>query len=175
MGAETAIFTAMAAQAGSSLLSAQSAIAEGKGQLQAAKYNAKIAERNAKIAEQEADLIQRSSEYEIANFRKQFKFLSASAGNALRYNGFDASSGTGYIVQKEMAKEADTEIAARRYNATVESQRALNQAEELRMQGELGIAMGRYARSAGRYAAAGTVLSGVSSIGLMEAKRQDIT
>ena len=171
--AEAALPIAMAATAGSSLLSAQSAIAEGKAQFRAAKYNAEIAERNAKIAEQEADLIQRSSEYEIANFRKQFKFLSASTGNALRYNGFDASSGTGYLVQKEMAKEADTEIAARRYNATVQSQRALNQAEELRMQGELGIAMGRYARSAGRYAAAGEMLRGISSIGYMKATGGD--
>ena len=156
MGAEAAVI----AMAGSTLLGAAGTIAEGKAQYNAAKFNAQVAERNAKLAEQEADLIVSRSEYEINQFRKQFDFLRSSAGNALRYNGFEASSGTGLKVQLEMAKEADTEIAMARYNANVERQRALNQAQDLRLQGRLDMAMGRYAKSAARTSAIAGLLSG---------------
>lgn len=153
-----------AAIAGSSLLSASSAIAEGKAQFASARFNQQVAERNAKLAEQESQLILNQSEYAINQFRKQFDFLKSSAGNALRYNGFEASSGTGLKVQLAMAKEADVEISKRRYNANVESQRALNQAEELRLQGQMGMAMGRAARSASRVAAASSLLSGAAKM-----------
>ena len=63
-----------------------------------------------------------------------------------------------------MAKEADVEIARRRYNANVESQRALSQAEELRLQGRMGVAMGRAARSASRVGAASSLLSGTAKV-----------
>ena len=46
-----------AAIAGSSLLSASSAIAEGKAQFAASKFNQQVAERNAKLAEQESQSI----------------------------------------------------------------------------------------------------------------------
>lgn len=155
--AEVAVVAAMA---GSTLLSASGAIAEGKAQYNAAKYNAQVAKRNAKLAEQEAELIVARSEYEINQFRKQFDFLRSSQGNALRYNGFEASSGTGLKVQLAMAKEADAEIAMARYNANVEKQRALSQAEDLRSEAKAGIAMGRYAKSASKTQAAATLLSG---------------
>ena len=155
----------LGALAGSTLLQAQGQVAAGKAQYNAARFNAQVAERNAKLAEQQAEQIRIRSSYERNQFRKQFDFLRSSQGNALRYNGFEASSGTGLQVQLEMAKEADAEIAVARYNANIEKQRALNQAQGLRSQAGAELAMGRYQRSAGRYAAMGTLLSGAASMG----------
>ncbi|MAK54329.1 MAG: hypothetical protein CML17_00505 [Pusillimonas sp.] len=149
-----------AAIAGSSLLSASSAIAQGKAGLAASRFNSQVAERNARLQEQEADLIKRSSEYQIAQFRKNFSNFIATQGVALRYNGFDASSGTGLLLLTESAKEADEEIRNRRYNAAVESQRALSAAEDIRLQSEIDRQMARANMSAARRQAFGSLLSG---------------
>ena len=150
--------------AGSTLLSASSAIAQGKAGLAASRFNSQVAERNARVQEQEAQLIEKSSEYQIAQFRKNFSNFIATQGVALRYNGFDASSGTGLLLLTESAKEADEEIKNRRYNASVESQRALSAAEDIRLQSRVNREMAKAGMQAARMQAFGSLLSGAGQI-----------
>ena len=66
MGAETAFITAVA---GSSLLSARSALQQGATQAAAGRFNQQIAERNAKVLERRQDEIDRSTALDISRFR----------------------------------------------------------------------------------------------------------
>lgn len=158
-------FTAFAiAVAGSSILGAYSAVQQGRASAAAGEYNAQMAERNAQVAEQKAELIRRSSEFDIARFRDNFSDLQASAAQAFMYNGFVATGGTPLQVLLENSREADTEIALRRYNASIGEQQALESATEARMQARLDRMVGRSAARAGYYRAAGSLLGGASQI-----------
>jgi hypothetical protein len=150
--------------AGSSLLSAQSAVQQGAAARAAGQFNANMAERNAKISEQQAEQIKRSSEFDINRFRDNFDDLQATAAQAFRYNGFVATGGTPLQVLLDNSREADTEIALRRYNASIGEQQALESATEQRLQGRLDRMMGRSAQKASYYQAAGSLLSGGAKI-----------
>lgn len=158
---------AMAAQAGSSLLSARSAIAEGTAARTAGEFNAQMSERSAKIAEQQAEQIKRASEFDIARFREDFSDIQASTGTAFRYNGFIATSGTPLQVLLDNAQEADEEIALRRYNASIDQQAALESATEQRLAARLERMRGAQAQRAGYFRAASSLLSAGSKIAQM--------
>ena len=153
--------------AGASLLSASSAVQQGAAAKAAGQFNANMAERNAKVAEQQAEMIKRSSEFDINRFRDNFSDLQATAAQAFRYNGFVATGGTPLQVLLDNAREADTEIALRRYNASIGEQQALESATEQRLQGRLDRMMGRSAQKASYYQAAGSLLSGGAKISQM--------
>lgn len=150
--------------AGASLLSASSAVQQGAAAKAAGQFNANMAERNAQVAEQQAEQIKRSSEFDINRFRENFDDLQATAAQAFRYNGFVATGGTPLQVLLDNAREADTEIALRRYNASIGEQQALESATEQRLQGRLDRMMGRSAQKASYYQAAGSLLSGGAKI-----------
>ena len=156
------ITIAVAATAGSSLLSARAAIQSGKAQQRANEFNAQVQERNAKVSEQQADLIQKKSELDIQRFQQDFNRLQAATMQAFRYNGFVATGGTPLKVAMENARQADEEIAMRRYNAAIGEQQALESATESRMQADLNRLYGRQARTASYYQAGSTLLSGAS-------------
>ena len=150
--------------AASSLLSASAAVQQGAAAKAAGQFNANMAERNAKVAEQQAEMIKRSSEFDINRFREDFSDIQASTGTAFRHNGFIATGGTPLQVLLDNAREADTEIALRRYNASIGEQQALESATEQRLQGRLDRMMGRSAQKASYYQAAGSLLSGGAKI-----------
>lgn len=160
---------AIAAAAGSSLLSAKSALESGKAQQRANEFNAQVQERNAKVAEQQAEQLRISSELQIQDFSKSFSRLQASTMQAFRYNGFVATGGTPLRVALENAREADSEIAMRRYNASVGQQQALESAAESRMQADLSRLYGQQARTASYYQAGSSLLSGASSAASIKA------
>jgi hypothetical protein len=153
---------AIAAAAGSSLLSAKAALESGKAQQRANEFNAQVQERNAKVAEQEAEQLRIGSELQIQDFAKSFDRLQASTQQAFRYNGFVATGGTPLRVAMENARQADEEIAMRRYNAAIGQQQALESASQSRMQADLNRLYGRQARQASYYQAGSTLLSGAS-------------
>jgi len=153
---------AIAAAAGSSLLLAKAALESGKAQQRANEFNAQVQERNAKVAEQEAEQLRIGSELQIQDFAKSFDRLQASTQQAFRYNGFVATGGTPLRVAMENARQADEEIAMRRYNAAIGQQQALESASQSRMQADLNRLYGRQARQASYYQAGSTLLSGAS-------------
>lgn len=150
--------------AGTSLLSARGALAQGAAANAASQFNANMAERNAQVAEQQAEMIKRSSEFDINRFRDNFSDLQATSAQAFRYNGFVATGGTPLQVLLDNAREADEEIALRRYNASIGEQQALESATEQRLQGRLDRMMGRSAQRASYYQAAGSLLRGGAQI-----------
>jgi hypothetical protein len=81
---------------------------------------------------------------------------------AFRYNGFVATGGTPLKVAMENARQADEEIAMRRYNAAIGQQQALESATEARMQADLNRLYGAQASQASYYQAGSTLLSGAS-------------
>jgi len=150
--------------AGSSLLSARSAVQQGAAASAAGRFNASMSERNARVAEQQAEQIKRSSEFDINRFRDNFSELQATSEQAFRYNGFVATGGTPLQVLLDNAREADEEIAMRRYNAAIGQQQALESAAEQRLQGRLQRMQGESARRASYYQAAGSLLGGAAQI-----------
>lgn len=150
--------------AGTSLLSARSALQQGAAARAAGQANANMAERNAKVAEQQAEQIKRSAEFDVNRFRSNFGDLQASAATAYRFNGFVASEGTPALQLLENAREADEEILAIRYNASTQAQQALESATESRLQGRLDRMRGAQAQKASYYQAAGSLLRGGTQI-----------
>lgn len=151
----------------SSLLSARSALAEGAAARAAGQFNAQMSERNARVAEQQAEQIKRSAEFDINRFRDNFSELQATSAQAFRYNGFVATGGTPLQVLLNNAREADEEIAMRRYNASIGEQQALESATEQRLQGRLQRMQGAAAQTASYYRAAGSLLAGAAQIKAM--------
>jgi len=159
MGLETAVITAVA---GSSLLSASSAIQQGATQAAAGRFNQQVAERNAKALEKQQDQIDRSTSLDIARFRKNFDRLQGAASQAFRYNGWVASGGTPLQILLANASEADEEIALTRYNAEVGKQQLQEEALNMRLQGRLQRMYGQAARRAGYMRAATSLLQGAA-------------
>lgn len=158
---------AIGAAVGGGLLQASSAIQQGKAAQASAQYNAMMAERSARIAEQQAEQLKRASEFDIQRFRDDFSDLQASSAQAFRYNGFIATSGTPLQVLLENAREADEEIALRRYNTAIDQQQALESATEQRMEARLQRMQGSQARRAGYLQAAGSLLSTAGRVSQM--------
>ncbi len=155
----------VAATVGSSLLSAKASLEAGKAQQRANEFNAQVQERNAQVAEQQAETIKKKSALEIQRFQEDFNRLQAATMQAFRYNGFVATGGTPLKVAMENARQADEEIAMRRYNAAIGEQQALESATESRMQADLNRLYGSQARQASYYQAGSTLLGGASRAG----------
>jgi len=160
---------AIGAAAGSALLSAKAALDAGKAQQRASEFNAAVNERNAQIAEQEGEQLKLASELQIRDFSKSFDRLQASTMQAFRYNGFVATGGTPLRVALENAKQADEEIAMRRFQASIGQQQAAESATAERMQAGLNRMYGQQARKASYYQAGSSLLSGASRAGQIQA------
>ena len=158
---------AVGAIVGGGLLSASSALQQGAAAKASAQFNAQISERNARLAEQQAEQLKRASEFDIQRFRDDFSELQASSAQAFRYNGFIATGGTPLQVLLENAREADEEIALRRYNAAIGQQQALESATEQRLQARLQRMQGSQAQRAGYFQAASSLLGTAAQVSQM--------
>ena len=165
MGIEAAVASTVV----STITAANSARAIGRSQQVANNYNAAVAERNAKVNEQDAVQLKIANELEIAKFQKELRSLQDATNQAFRFNGFVAESGTPLKVALASAKEADEEIAIRRYNAEIGEQRLKESALQNKMQADLSRLYGRQARAAGNIKAGTSLLSGFSSVANLNA------
>ena len=165
MGIEAAIASTVV----SSLVAANGARQVGKAQQAANNYNADINERNALANEQDAVQLKIASQLDIARFRKEFSDLQDATSQAFRYNGFVAEGGTPLKIALANAKEADEEIAIRKYNAAVGVQELEESAVQNRMQAQLNRLYGSTARTAGNINAGVSLLRGFSSAANIQA------
>jgi len=83
------------------------------------KYNQGVANRNALVAEQEAAQIEKQSEFDIAQFDKQFTKLEGETQVALSKSGVVAGTGTAYRIAMQNALEAELQKNIIEYNAKV--------------------------------------------------------
>jgi len=100
------------------------------------KYNQSVANRNAEAAEQQAETIDKKTEFDIAQFDKEFlklegeqKVKSAKAGVAF--------SGTALRIQRQNAEEAQLQREIIKYNSQVAKSQAIEKANAFRIQGEM--------------------------------------
>ena len=145
---------------GSSLLGAGAAIDSGKAQQVANDFNASVSKRNARVAEQQADLIRLNSQFDIQTLLSAVGEIQAQQERALTFNGWDADTGTGLMLQLESAAKIDNDIATIEYNSALQQAQALESAVQDRLQADLSTLYGKQARRASQFAAAGSLLSG---------------
>jgi len=126
-------------------------LSQAKQQSAAGKYNQAIQNRNAEIAEQEEQLIEKQTEYELANFDKQVERLEGQTTTRILKSGAELG-GTGLRVLRNNAEEAEKERNIMRYNSKV----AVAQKKE---QGNMFRIQGQFARQTGRASAISTAVS----------------
>ena len=121
------------------------------------KYNQGVANRNAEIAEQEAAQIEKQSEFDIAQFDKQFTKLEGETQVALSKSGVVAGTGTAYRIAMQNALEAELQKNIIEYNAKVGAAKKIEEANFARIQGNI-------ARQQAKLAQLGTLASTGTSL-----------
>ena len=142
MGFEVAV----AMMAVGTAVSAYGQYQAGKAQQKAYEYNAAIQERNAQIARDQAA-------YEARRQESRTRKVLASQRVAYSASGFRANVGTALDTLRQTVAEGEMDRMAILYGGSVEAVNQRSQAALSRMQGKA-------AKTAGTYAAAGTLLSG---------------
>jgi len=167
MGVEALLIGSMATTAVGTAVAYKGAKKAGKQQQQAHEFNAKIAERNARVARKTAEIKKHQTNVDLLAFDKEFMSFQKANAQQYRANGFVASSGTPLRVMLENAYEAEKEKSIVKYNSAV----AQAQLEETAIQGgmdaDLSRMYGQQARTAGKYQAYSSLLSGASNMATM--------
>ena len=148
----------------STVMSAGSALMQGRAQQQAANANASIAEQNAEQARRQADEIQRQKAREITdlNWNKQ-KTLSAQRV-AMAGAGIDASSGSGLDLLQSTAYQSTEDVNNLDWNAANKEWQVKAQAVDYENQASNSRAQGQNAMTQGIIGAATSVAMGAYNI-----------
>ena len=132
-------------------------VAQYKQQGAIGKYNKGVNDRNALIAEQEAVQIEKQSEFDIAQFDKQFTKLEGETQVALSKSGVVSGTGTAYRIAMQNALEAELQKNIIQYNAKVGAAKKIEEANFARIQGNI-------ARQQAKLAQLGTLASTGTSL-----------
>ena len=132
-------------------------VAQYKQQGAIGKYNKGVNDRNALIAEQEAVQIEKQSEFDIAQFNKQFTKLEGETQVALSKSGVVSGTGTAYRIAMQNALEAELQKNIIQYNAKVGAAKKIEEANFARIQGNI-------ARQQAKLAQLGTLASTGTSL-----------
>jgi|TARA_B110000285_G_C15136793_1_gene627519 hypothetical protein len=128
-----------------------------KAQGAAGKYNQAVANRNALVAEQEAEQIEKQTEFDIAQFDKQFTKLEGETSVALAKSGVVQGTGTAYRISMQNAVEAELQKNIMEYNAKVGAARKMEDANFAKIQGTIAKQQSKMAQI-GTLASTGTSL-----------------
>ena len=137
-------------------VSAVTSVAAAKQAGATGKYNQAVQERNATIAEQEAGQIEKQKEFDIARFEDQFTALQGETKTKILKSNVDLS-GSGLIVMRYNASQAEIEKNILEYNSKVAQSQKLEQANFARVSGQMARMEARQAQL-GYYAQAGESL-----------------
>ena len=138
-------------------ISAASSVMQFTQQGAIGKYNQGVANRNALVAEQEAAQIEKQSEFDIAQFDKQFTKLEGETQVALSKSGVVSGTGTAYRIAMQNALEAELQKNIIQYNAKVGAAKKIEEANFARIQGNI-------ARQQAKLAQLGTLASTGTSL-----------
>ena len=122
-------FNELGFSSSTSVIAAQQASAAGK-------FNQAIQNRNAQIKEQEAELIEKQSEFDLAQFDKKFARFQGETKTKILNSGVELS-GSGLRILRANAEQAELEKDIMEYNAKINQARTFEQANFARMQGQL--------------------------------------
>ena len=109
------------------------------------KYNQAVANRNAVAMEAQAESIEKKTEFDIAQFDKEFTKLEGSQKVASAKAGV-AFSGTALRIQRANAEEAQLQREIIKYNSQVAKSQAIEKANAFRIQGSMARATAKAAQ-----------------------------
>jgi hypothetical protein len=110
------------------------------------KYNQAVQNRNAEVAEQEAAQIEKQTEFDIAQFDKQYQKLEGETKVNLAKSGVVQGSGTAYRIAMANAREAELQKNIIEYNSKVAVNKKMEEANFARISGQLARQQARLAQ-----------------------------
>jgi len=116
------------------------------------KYNQGVANRNALVAEQEAIAIEKQSEFDIAQFNKDYYRLTGQVTTGLAKSGVQVGTGSGANIALSNAYEAKLQENLIKYNSQVAAANKREEASFARIKGVM-------ARQQAKLAQIGTVVN----------------
>ena len=93
------------------------------------KYNKSVAEREAKVLEGQAEAIEKKTEFDIAQFDKEFLKLEGKTKVAFSKAGVVQGTGTAYRIEMANAMEAELQKSLIEYNNKVAADKKLEEAK----------------------------------------------
>jgi hypothetical protein len=140
----------------SAVFSVMAAVKEANRAQDAANYNAKIAESQAQAERDKAA-------FDEARYRENAAKVQATSRTRINASGVDITEGTPLAYLSGQSKDVEMDAMAIRYGGEIAAQKAQNQANSFKYQGE-------QAWSAGQWKAGSSLMSSAGSIGGIAAK-----
>ena len=109
-------------------------------------YNQAVQDRKAAILEQESAQIEKQTEFDIAQFDKQFQKLEGETKVNLAKSGVVQGSGTAYRIAMANAREAELQRNIIRYNSKVAADKKMEEASFARVSGQLAYEQAKLAQ-----------------------------
>lgn len=150
MGYALAIGSIVATVAGAAV-SAYGAVQQGKAQQEMSNYQAEVAQNNAKIATEKGEA--QATQVGLANRQKLGAITTGEAAS-----GVDVNTGSAGQVRQSAKLLGQTDVETAKSNAALQNY-------GFRTQSSLDVFAGENAAAAGNIGAAGSLLSGASSVG----------
>lgn len=147
-------------------VTAVSAIRQGKEARQQAEFQAAIAERNARLAERQAEAEQQAALETAKVQEREGRRLLARQRAGFAVAGVQISRGTPLSVVVETAAELKAEELTILREGRISAAQRRGEADIFRLTGEAAKQRGRAAGRAATLAAAGSILTGISAVGI---------
>ena len=136
-------------------------VAQYKAQGEIGKFNQSVANRNATVLEGQAAQLESKKEFDIAQFKKNFRQIEGETRVALATSGVELGSGTAYNIELSNAYEAKLQENLIEYNSKVAQSNKMEEANFARIRGTM-------ARNNAKMAQIGTVAqTGTSLFSMM--------
>lgn len=142
------------------VVGAMGAMQAAEANAQAAEYNAKVQERNAIIAEQNRVMAVRQADIDAEDHRRETRRVLASIRTAYGASGIELA-GSPLDVLEDTALERELDTSRIAYEGKVRSREGAIQILGLKEEASLSKMRAENERTAGRYAAFGSILGGV--------------
>ena len=107
-------------------------------------YNEAVLNRKAAVLEQEGELIAKQTEFDLAQFDKQFRKLEGQTKVALAKSGAVIGEGTGRRIEINNLKEAEIERNNIRYNSQIAQAKKFEEASFARINADIAKQQARF-------------------------------
>ena len=122
---------------GANLLVGALGVAQYQAQGKIGKYNQSVQERNAKVLEGQAEQIEKKTEFDIAQFEKNFRKIEGETTVALAKSGVQVGTGSSYYIELSNAIEAELQKNLIDYNSKVAAANKMEEANFARISGTI--------------------------------------
>ena len=107
-------------------------------------YNEAVQNRKAAVLEQEGNLIAKQTEFDLAQFDKQFRKLEGKTKVALAKSGVVRGEGTGRRIEINNLREAEIERNNIRYNSQIAQAKKFEEASFARINADIAKQQARF-------------------------------